>query len=168
MNKFETNKISKPELKKINENDLVFITNPGRMGDEDGSTFIVKHDNNFMIYRVDGWMYRKPGEKEEISLGDMSKQFPQWREAWKHGNDKDYNGKYKYLYMGFGNGLSVDKSICDDFEQYLNRRLDEYLKDENPEEKESLKYAAIFNVWEEAFIDMINDKKYSITKKDRR
>ena len=63
MNKFETNKILKSEFVKLNENDLMFITNPGRMGDEDGSTFIIKNNNEFTIYRVDGWMYRKREEK---------------------------------------------------------------------------------------------------------
>ena len=67
MNKFETNKISKSEFVKLNEDDLMFITNPGRMGDEDGATFIIKHGNEFTIYRVDGWMYRKRGEKIEVN-----------------------------------------------------------------------------------------------------
>jgi len=35
-------KISKFKLIKIDEDDLMFITNPGRMGDEDGMTFIIK------------------------------------------------------------------------------------------------------------------------------
>lgn len=34
----------KKEFEKIDENDVIFITHPGRMGDEDGSTFIVKKD----------------------------------------------------------------------------------------------------------------------------
>ena len=65
MNKFETNKITKSDFLKLNEEDLMFITNPGRMGDEDGSTFIIKKENELTIYRVDGWMYRKIGEKEK-------------------------------------------------------------------------------------------------------
>ena len=52
-------KISKEEFLKINEDDVMFITNPGRMGDEDGSTFIIRQDNEYKIYRLDGWMYRK-------------------------------------------------------------------------------------------------------------
>ena len=162
MNKFETNKILKSEFVKLNENDLMFITNPGRMGDEDGSTFIIKHDNEFTIYRVDGWMYRKKEEKIDISLNDALKQFPKWNEAWKHGNEKEHNGKYKYLYMGFGNGLCIDKVIYNEFEPYLKELVDEYLKDSK--DKESLKYAAIFNVWESAFINMVNDKRYVIKK----
>lgn len=164
MNRFETNKISKLEFVKLNEDDLIFITNPGRMGDEDGSTFIIKHGNELTIYRVDGWMYRKEGEKEEISLDDTTKQFPKWLEAWKHSDEKEYNGKYKYLYMGFGNGLSVDNSIYNEFEPYLNNLVDKYLEDSKDEEKEGLKYAAIYNVWEKAFINMVNDKRYVLKK----
>ena len=54
MNKFETNKITKSDFLKLNEEDLMFITNPGRMGDEDGSTFIIKKENELTIYRVNG------------------------------------------------------------------------------------------------------------------
>ena len=160
MNMVNIHKISKTRLVKLNEDDLMFITNPGRMGDEDGTTFIIKHSNELTIYRVDGWMYPKEGEKVDILLDDIEKQFPKWFDTWKHSNDKEYKGKYKYLYMGFGNGLSVDNSIYNEFEQYLDNLVKKYLEGIKPEEKESHKYAAIFNVWEEAFINMANDKGY--------
>ena len=51
----EPKKISREEFFKLSEDDLMFITNPGRMGDEDGTTFIVKKDNNYICYRIDGW-----------------------------------------------------------------------------------------------------------------
>lgn len=54
MDRAKDNKISKEEFLKLNEDDIMFITNPGRMGDEDGSTFIVKQENKFRMYRVDG------------------------------------------------------------------------------------------------------------------
>lgn len=54
MDRAKDNKISKEEFLKLNEDDIMFITNPGRMGDEDGSTFIVKQENKFIMYRVDG------------------------------------------------------------------------------------------------------------------
>ncbi len=162
MNEVKIHKISKSELVKLNEDVLMFITNPGRMGDEDGSTFIIKHSNELTIYRVDGWMYPKEGEKVAILLKDIKKQFPKWFDAWKHGNEEEYQGKYKYLYMGFGNGLSVDNSIYTEFKPYLNSLVEEYLEDRNAEEKESLKYATIFNVWKEAIINMANDKGYII------
>ena len=75
---FIENKISKEDFLRLNEDDVMFITNPGRMGDEDGSTFIIKQDNDFKIYRIDGWMYRNKDlkESEYISLQDASKQFP--------------------------------------------------------------------------------------------
>ena len=155
----KVNKISKEDFFKINEKDVMFITNPGRMGDEDGSTFIIKHDNKFKIYRLDEWMYRCKdfNESEHISLDDTLKQFPKWHEAWENSTNKDYKGKYKYLYMGFGNGLSIDNSIYKEFKPYLDKKVEEYL--ESKEDKESMKYAAIFDTWEEAFLNMINDKK---------
>ena len=158
------NKITKKAFLKLNERDIMFITNPGRMGDEDGTTFIVKNGNEFIIYRINGWMYPNKDEEEKykISLSDTTKHFPKWLEAWEHGEEKKYKGKYKYLYMGFGNGLCVDNTIYSEFEPYLNKLVNEYLEDSKEEEKESLKYAAIYNVWEEAFIDMMNDKGYSM------
>ncbi len=162
MAKVKNQKISKLELLRLNENDLMFITNPGRMGDEDGLTFIMRDNNEFTIYRVDGLLYSK--EEKDISLGDIERQFPKWFDAWKHCNDKEYKGKYKYLYMGFGNGLSIDNSIYNEFKQYLDRLIEEYLKNSSDGEKESLQYAAIFNVWKDAFINMANEKEYILKK----
>ena len=163
----ETNKISKEDFLKISEDDVMFITNPGRMGDEDGSTFIIKQDNKFKIYRLDEWMYRCKdfNESEHISLDDALKQFPKWHEAWENSTNKDYKGKYKYLYMGFGNSLSIDNSIYNEYEPYLDKEVEAYLEGE--EEVEELKGAAIFNVWVEAFFDMCKDKKYDIKCKRR-
>ena len=156
--KLKTNKISKQQFLKINEKDVLFITNPGRMGDEDGSTFIVKQDNKYKIYRIDGWMYRSKNynKDEYISLEDTKKQFPKWYEAWKNNNNKNYHGKYKYLYMGFGNGLSIENSIYNEYKPYLDEKVEKYL--ETKDNKEDLKYAAIYNVWEEAFFNMIDNK----------
>ena len=142
----------------------MFITNPGRMGDEDGSTFIVRNDNEFKIYRLSEWMYRSKNfdKSEHISLNDTIKQFPMWYKAWENGSNK----KYKYFYMGFGNGLSIDHSIYSEFEPYLNDLVEKYLKERTDLDKESLKYAAIFDVWEDAFINMVIDKGYVLKEND--
>lgn len=153
MKKLNTNKITREELLNINEDDLMFITNPGRMGDEDGSTFIVRNGNKLIAYRVEGWMYPN---KDTIALSEFLDHFPKWQDAWKNGENKDYKGKYTFLYMGFGNGLSIDNSIYSEFKPFLDKRVEEYLEKEK--DKESLKYAAIFNVWKLAFLDMINNK----------
>ena len=155
------NKISKEDFLRLKEEDLVFITNPGRMGDENGSTFIIRHDNEFTIYRVEGWLYPPPGTIVEIKPDDVEKQFPKWLDAWKHSKDENYKGKYTYLYMGFGNGLSVDNSIYKIYEPYLNKLVEKYIEDKN---REDLKYAAIFNVWLDAFLNMIEEKGYILKK----
>lgn len=149
---FITNKISKEDFLKIKEEDVMFITNPGRMGDEDGSTFIIKQENDFKIYRLNGWMYLNEGEN--ITLDDTLEQFPKWKETW---NNNEYKDKYTFIYMGFGNGLCVDNSIYDEFKPFLDKKVQEYLEDKR--DKESLKYAAIFNVWKNAFIEMVNNRK---------
>ncbi len=153
--------IKKEDFLKIKEDDVYFITNPGRMGDEDGITFVVKQDDKYLMYRVNGWMYPKKDINKEdyITLNDVLKQFPKWYETWKNSNKKNYCGKYKYLYMGFGNGLCVDNRIYNDFKSYLDEEVKDYLNDYSEEEKKELKYAAIFNVWKNALIKMLNNNK---------
>ena len=164
MNKIKYNKISKKDFLKLNEDNLIFVTNPGRMGDEDGSTFVIKNGNELTIYRVDGWMYPSKNIKEEyvISMNDMTLQFPKWFEMWKHSDEKDYNEKYQYLYMGFGNGLSIDNTIYDEYKPYLDKKIENDLKEKSKEEKKSLKYATIFCVWENALMKMAKDKGYIV------
>ena len=40
MKEFKENKITKTDFKKLKEDNVLFITNPGRMGDLDGSYFV--------------------------------------------------------------------------------------------------------------------------------
>ena len=152
-----SNSITREEFLKLNEDDVMFITNPGRMGDEDGIYFVIKKDNILTFYRVDGWMY---GIGKEISLQDVFKQFPSWYYTWDHNKDKNYQGKYKYLYMGFGNGLSIDNSIYEEYKPYLDSVVEEYLKDKD--DKDKFMYAAIFSTWKQAVINMASDKKLII------
>ena len=156
MNDINEKNISKKDFIKLKEKDVMFITNPGRMGDEDGSTFVIKKGKNYIIYRIDGLLYNKNKLKEDeiISLEDLTKQFPKFFEAWKNGD----NEKYKYVYMGFGNGLCVDKTLYNEFEPYFNNLVDEYLKDKKEEDKESLRFAARYIVWKEALTQMFKDK----------
>ncbi len=113
----------------------MFITNPGRMGDEDGTTFIIKNGKELIVYRIDGWMYpnKDRNENEIISLNDTFKKFPMWHETWNNSRNEKYKGKYKYLYMGFGNGLSIDNSIYDEYKPFLDKRLEKYFENYSEE-----------------------------------
>ena len=157
MYEFKTNKILKKDFVTLNEDDVMFITNPGRMGDEDGITFIIKKDRDLIVYRIDGLMYQK---EKEIYLKDVEEQFPKWFETWKNWNNENYQGKYQYIYMGFGNGLSIDNSIYDEFKPFLDKRIESYLEKYSKEEKEKYQFAAVMNVWSKALTDMANEKKY--------
>ena len=117
MRNIEYNHITKDDFKKIDEKNVMFITNPGRMGDEDGSYFIVKKGNTFNAYRVSGWMYSNGNT--EITLDEFSKKFPLWMDMWEKSSENDNNEKYTYIYMGFGNGLSIDNSIYEEFKPYF-------------------------------------------------
>lgn len=155
MDRSKYNSISKEDFKKLNEQDVLFITNPGRMGDEDGSTFVIKNGNELTIYRVDGWMYPKRGidPKEQITLSDAKNQFPKWNDAWKNGD----NDKYKYLHLGFGNGLSIDKEIYTEYEPYLNSEVEKHL--EGKDNGEDIRNATIYAVWKNALEEMAKDKQ---------
>ncbi len=159
--KLELRKISKRDFYNLSEDKLMFITNPGRMGDEDGSTFVIKEGNNYISYRVDGLLYSKLSENNSdnyISLEDMYTVFSKWKDSWhNYSKTKKQNGKYIYIYMGFGNGLCVDNSIYNEYKPYLDREVEEYLEKEK--DKEALKYAAIYNTWEDAFISMMENRK---------
>ena len=48
MHSLKNNKILKPDFLKLEEESIMFITNPGRMGDEDGITFVVKNDKKLL------------------------------------------------------------------------------------------------------------------------
>ena len=153
--KLETKEISRDEFFTLKEENLMFITNPGRMGDEDGSTFIIKEDNNYVSYRIDGWMYGDRTKEDFITLDEMFEQFPKWKEAWQNCNNEEYDGKYIYVYMGFGNGLSVDKSIYREYEPYL---LDEVKKIKNKRNEKEESPSMYYPAWKTAVENMLNNK----------
>ena len=47
---FKPRAISKKDFFSIKEDDLMLITNHGRMGDENGSTFLIQKDNQNILY----------------------------------------------------------------------------------------------------------------------
>ncbi len=156
MKYFKLNNITKKVFDKLKEEDVLFITHPGMMGDEDGSTFIVKNGNSLIAYRANHWMYDI--EKCEVQYEDMEKSFPKWVEEYS----KDLtNSKYKLYYMGFGNDLCVDKSIVDIFEKNLETCIIEKakLEDFNPEER---RMELIYNTWDKAAYLTANELKYDI------
>ena len=104
-------------------------------------------------YRVEHWMY----DTEEciVDESDVTKVFPKWRETWSKGNSE----KYKYYYMGFGNGLCVDKSIVNIFEQHLESCINERAKLENLDPNE-YRMSLMYNVWLDAAYLTIKELKY--------
>ena len=161
MNELKINQISKTAFLNLNEKDVMFITIPGRMGDEDGATFIIKQDNKFIIYRMNGWMYGTE-DKNPISINDVKNQFPKWYETWQNCKKENYQGKYKYIYMGYGNGLCIDNSIYEEYKPYLDESIKSYLEKYPEEERQKLKNAAVFNEWKNAIVIMTNDKGYEL------
>ena len=151
----EAKKITRKEFFELKEENLMFITNPGRMGDEDGSTFIIRDGENYNLYRIDGWMYGDENDEDYISCEEMFEQFPKWKEAWQNWNNEEYDGKYIYLYMGFGNGLSIDKSIYVEYEPYLLEETEKLKQNSGEKEDNSSVY---YSVWEKAFENMLNNK----------
>ena len=153
--KYEPKKISRNEFFNLKEENVIFITNPGRMGDEDGSTFIIKDSNNYKTYRIDGWIYGNHNEKDFISLSEILKHFPKWKKTWDNCNNKEYDGKYIYIYTGFGNGVFVDKTIFKEFEPYLVKEVEKIRLKYN---KEKIEPSMYYPACKSAIENMINNK----------
>ena len=49
--------ITKKELLKINEDDVMFITNPGRQGDYNGLFIITEQNNTYKIIKRISFLY---------------------------------------------------------------------------------------------------------------
>ena len=157
MNQINYNKITIDEFLKLDENNLMLVTNPGRMGDEDGSYFIMKDNDKLVAYRISGWMY---GQKENnsVSFDMMCSHFPKWKETWKNAAKEDYDGKYKFVYMGFGNGLCIDKRIYEEFNKFL-----ELVVSKDPRYKSEEKIPApYYNSWEKALLLYVNEKNIEL------
>ena len=148
------NNISRKDFAQLKEEDVKFITTPGRMGDVDGITFIIFKNGKYIIYRINGWMYGDRTE-ESITLDDAFKQFPEWINTWNNWAKEDYSGKYEYIYMGFGNGLCIDKKIYKRFNPYLLAEAEK-----NPEYQiESKRNSIYYSCWKEAFLTFVKNEK---------
>lgn len=88
MNKINHNKITIDEFLKLDEKNLMLITNPGRMENEDGSYFIMKDNDKFVAYRISGWMYGQK-EPDSVSFDMMCSHFPKWKEAFEKAEKKE-------------------------------------------------------------------------------
>ena len=173
MKYFKLNYIKKKDFNKLEEDNVMFITHPGRMGDEDGSTSIVKKENKFIAYRISGWEYNP--DKCEVEYEEMLKAFPEWEEALNHGEKDNYIGKYKYYYMGFGNSLCVDRRISEIFDNHLDKCIkklslkinsddsDPWYKQFIPDSQViSNDYSLKYNSWDEAAYKTAKELNYDI------
>ena len=149
--------ITRDEFFKLNEDDLMFITCPGRMGDEDGTSFVIKKDGEYLCYRINGWMYGPKDRKDYISVEEAFEVFPEWQKTWhEEDENKKNDGKYIYIYMGFGNALCVDKRMFDRYEPFLMEEIDNIKEETKSKEIEPRFY---YGVWDLALKKMINEEK---------
>ena len=109
-------KLTIDDLEKLKEDELLFITYPGRMGDINGCSFVIKSNNKIIFYRIDNLYKFK---------GNIYEKFPKWNEALKNYSEKKKSNKYEIIYMGMGNLLAVDKSVFRKFEALIKERTNE-------------------------------------------
>ena len=157
------NEISRDEFLKIREQDILFITHPGRMGDEDGSTFIINTTNGYKVYRISGWYFGDRTNPNFISYSEMADRFPNWISSIRTPEEKA-DSLYRYVYMGFGNSLCIKKDLYESFMKHLELAIDKYAEDRNIDssEKEERRYAIIFSVWGEAVVNMAADANVAL------
>lgn len=84
--------------------------------------------------------------------------FPDWSSSIGTVEENE-DSLYRYVYMGFGNGLSIKKDLYEPFMKHLAFAVDRYAENRNIDrsEKEKNKYAIIFNVWDEAVVNIAAD-----------
>jgi len=144
-------KVTDKDISKFNEDNLMFITNPGRMGDLYGTTFVMMEDNKLKEYYCENIF-------KSISI---VKVFPEWKNTISTKDNK--SNKYKYVYMGFGNGLCIDKRIYDKYYPYL---LEEVKKDDLYSEEDGDNYNPCINYsnWKNALDKMVEKEKILLKK----
>ena len=166
---FEEN-INRPEFLRLDENNLMFITHPGRMGDEDGTTFIMKDNDWFKEYRVEYWT-KDPNPSWYISSDDVEYKFSKYMQTLSNIDHSqitkennftyiDDNNDYAYIYMGFGNSLCVNKSIYDEFKLYLDKIIiEDRINCKKEGKKDDFKPGDIFRLWKKAVNLMLLARK---------
>ena len=144
-------KVTDKDISKFNEDNLMFITNPGRMGDMYGTTFVMNENNELKEYYLDNI----------FKSTNIVKVFPEWKNTISTKDNK--SNKYKYVYMGFGNGLCIDKRIYDKYYPYL---LEEVKKDDLYAEEDGDNYNPCINYshWKNALDKMIEKEKLLLKK----
>ena len=73
------------------------------------------------------------------------------------------NEKYTYIYMGFGNGLSIDNNIYEEYKQYF---LDVVNKIKKSRGDTGNNPSFNYPEWEPAFIKMCQIKNYKINQSE--
>lgn len=140
--KIEEKKLSEEELNNLYEDELLFITYPGRMGDVYGCSFVIKNNDKLTFYRIENLYEFK---------GNIYTQFPKWNEALKNYSEKKKTEKYEIIYMGFGNLLGVDKSVFNDFKPLAEEKM----KNISENYSNDLKFgAACYTYWKEIVNNM--------------
>ncbi|MBQ3307313.1 MAG: hypothetical protein IJG68_03865 [Bacilli bacterium] len=140
----EEKKLSVEELNNLQEDDLLFITYPGRMGDIYGCSFVIKKNDKITFYRIENIYEFK---------GNIYAQFPKWNEALKNYSEKKETEKYKIIYMGFGNLLGIDNSVFDSFKPLAEEKM----KNISENYENDLKFgAACYTYWKEIVNNMFN------------
>ena len=133
------------------------------MGDEDGSTFIIDTPNGYKVYRIDGWCFGEDTGPDRISYAEMADRFPNWIASVGTEEEKA-DSLYRYVYMGFGNGLCIRKDVYGPFMKHLELAIDKYAKEKHIDssKREEHRYAMIFNVWDEAVVNMAADANVAL------
>ena len=144
--RIEEKKLAEEELNNLAEDDLLFITFPGRMGDVYGCSFVIKKNDKITFYRIENLYEFK---------GNIYKQFSTWNEALKNYSEKKESKKYEIIYMGFGNLLGVDKRIFNIFKPLAEEKM----KNISENYDDNLKFGvACYTYWKEIVKNMFVNK----------
>lgn len=144
--KVKEEEITLEQFKRLNEDDLLFITFPGRMGDVYGCSFVIKENEKIKFYRIEDLYTFK---------GNIYEKFPNWDITLKKYSQKKDSDKYNIIYMGMGNLLGVNKKVYKRFETLLKEKKSEVEVIENYDEELKLGITC-FKYWKEIVYKMFN------------
>lgn len=142
--------ISIEELLKLNEEDLIMMLPPGRMGG-DNTILVYKQDDQFFEYYIDGSKY----------YDEINSVFPKRQETYENYyelNDHYYIiSDYYVLDMGMGCFIYIKKEYSKDFILNVKMLLEEQLEKELTIEDVINSGPDICGVWREAANLTINN-----------
>ena len=160
-------RMTRPNFLRLDENNIMFIRGLGRMADNDMIFFIVKENDDFKCYKIDGLTHDNGvGKYDYISRDDIDYKLPYWKATQNMTLPIitlgevycNTTSKYVCIFLGFGDTICINNSIYEKYEKYLKKEIEDF-PENHPDKKEFDKTARIEWQWFVAALNYIHSQK---------